>query len=418
MPRLFAILIMLIISCAAIFGQRNEIIDSDIRTVQVERNGHWNTLPYLELGSADYLHVSFDVMSHEYRRLRYRIEPMTWDWHPNERLLTSEYLLRGIGDESIDDFEESINTTILYTHYQFVFPDAQTAIGLSGNYRLVVYDDDEEEDVLIVPFYVVEDGSRISAKVSTNTDIDFNSTHQQLTYIVQPLPALGVHYPESEIRTVAMQNRRLSSAVFNPKPDYVTPTGLQWEHNRDLIFSAGNEYRKFEMTTLKYGGIGMDNIRWHDPYYHATLLIDEPSRNYVYDEEQDGAFFVNDIDHSDPNVETDYVFVHFALQVKPDLKGNIYLNGEFTGDRFIDDYKMEYNPESGLYESTQLLKMGYYNYQYLYLPNGVHQPSTAEIQGNFYQTENRYTVLAYYSQRGSRYDRLIGISDFQFSHTR
>lgn len=418
MPRLFAILMLSIISCAAIFGQRNEIMDSDIRTLQVERNGRWNALPYLELGSADRLRVSFDVMSHEYRRLRYRIEPMTWDWRPNTRLLTSEYLLRGIGDEPIDDFEESINTTVLYTHYQFVFPDAQTAIGLSGNYRLVVYDDDEETDVLVVPFYVVENGSLISAKVSTDTDIDFNATHQQLIYTVQPLPTLDVHYPDSEIRTVAMQNRRLSAAVFNPKPDYITPTGLQWEHNRDLIFPAANEFRKFEMTTLKHGGIGMDNIRWHDPYYHATLLIDEPSRNYVYDEDQNGAFYINDIDHADPNVEGDYVFVHFSLEAKPELAGNIYINGEFTGDCFTDEYKMEYNPDSGLYENTQLLKMGYYNYQYLYQPKGIDHLSTAEIQGNFFQTENRYTVLAYYCQRGSRYDRLIGISDFQFSLTR
>lgn len=418
MLRLSVILLSSIISCVFAFGQRNEIMDDNVRTLQVERNGHWNTLPYLELGSCDRLHISFDVMGHEYRRLRYRIEPMTWDWKLNARLLTSEFLLRGIGDESIDDFEESINTTVLYTHYQFDFPNSETAIGLSGNYRLVVYDDDEEEDVLIVPFYVLEDGARISAKVLTNTEIDFNAKHQQLTYTVQPLPALGVFYPESEIRTVAMQNRRLSSAVLNPKPDYVTPTGLQWEYNRELIFPAGNEFRKFEMTTLKHGGIGMDNIRWHDPYYHATLLIDEPCRNYVYDEEQDGAFYINDIDHTDPNVEADYVFVHFSLEAKPDLKGNIYLNGEFTADCFTPEYRMEYNPDSGLYESTQLLKLGYYNYQYLYLPTTGGSPSTAEVQGNFYQTENRYTILAYYSQRGSRYDRLIAINDFQFSLTR
>ena len=411
-------IVLLLLSFITASSQRNEILDADIRTLQVQRNGQWNSFPFIELGTPDRLDISFDVMGHEYRRLRYRIEPMTWDWQPNERLLTSEFLQQGIGDEPIEDFQESINTTVLYTHYSFSFPNPQTEVALSGNFRLVVYDDDEEQDVIIIPFYVLEDGARLSAQISTNTDIDFNSSHQQLTYTLQPLPTLPIHYPESEVHTVVMQNKRPSSAVYNPKPDYITPTGLQWVHSRDLIFPAGNEFRKFEMTTLKHGGIGMDYIRWFDPYYHASLLIDEPSRNYVYDEEKNGSFYINDIDHSDPDVEADYVFVHFALQAPPDLKGNIYVNGEFTEDHFGPEYRMEYNPESKLYENTQLLKLGYYNYQYLYKPKAGAKPSTAEVQGNFFQTENRYTILAYYSQRGSRYDRLIALSDFQFALTK
>jgi hypothetical protein len=418
MMRPIATIVLSLLCCITVCSQRNEVLDTDIRTLQVERNGQWNSLPYIELGTADCLTISFDLMSHEYRRLRYRIEPMTWDWQPNERLLTSEFLQLGIGDEPIEDFQESINTTVLYTHYTFTFPDQQTAVALSGNYRLVVYDDDREQDEIIIPFYVLEDGARLSARMSTNTDIDFNAHHQQLTYTLQPLPTLPIHYPESEVHTVVMQNKRPSSAVYNPKPDYITPTGLQWEHSSDLIFPAGNEYRKFEMTTLKHGGIGMDNIRWFDPYYHATLLIDEPCRNYVYDEEQDGAYYINDIDHSDPDTEADYVFVHFALQAPPDLKGDIYLNGEFTEDHFGPEYRMVYNPESKLYENTQLLKLGYYNYQYLYQPKAGDRLSTAEVQGNFFQTENRYTIFAYYSQRGSRYDRLIALADFQFAVTK
>lgn len=374
-------------------------------------------MPLLELSAHDHLNISFDLMGHEYRRLRYRVEPMTWDWKPNDRLLTSEFLRRGIGDEPIDDFEESINTTVLYTHYRFRFPNEQTALALSGNYRLVVYDDDEEEDVIIIPFYVLEDGSRVLAQVSTDTDIDFNAAHQQLTMNVQPLPSINILYPESEVHTIVMQNSRASSAVYDATPDYITPSGLQWEHSSDLIFQAGNEYRKFELTTLKHGGLGVDYVHWYDPYYHAAIFTDGVRRNYVYDEDQNGAYYINDIDHADPSVEADYLFVHFALQAPDDLRGDIYLNGEFTYDSFAPEYKMQYNPDSGLYENTQLLKMGYYNYQYIFLPYSGAASSTAEIQGNFFQTENRYTVLVYYSQRGSRYDRLIGLTDFQFLRT-
>lgn len=401
-----------------VFPQKREILNSNIKTLCVERNGKWNTLPYIELNSLDRLYISFDDLTHEYHRYRYRIEPMTWDWKPNERLLSSEFLQRGIGDESIDDYEESVNTTVLYTHYSFVFPNNDTRLAVSGNYRLVVYDDDEEQDVIIIPFYVTENNATISVAVTTNTDIDFNASHQQLAMTLTPQASLSVHYPETELHTVVMQNMRQSTAVYNAKPDYITPSGLKWEHCKELIFPAGNEYRKFEMTTLKHGGIGMDNIQWFDPYYHATLFTDKVRKNYIYDEEQDGAFYINDVDNDDPAIEGDYVFVHFSLDADPDLKGKIYLDGQFTNDRLDEAYQMTYNPQSHCYENIQLLKMGYYNYQYLYLPNGVAIPATAQIEGDYYQTENRYTILAYYCERGSRYDRLIGIRDFQFSPSR
>lgn len=395
-------------------AQRREILNSNIKTLCVERNGKWNSVPYIELNSPDKLYISFDDLTHEYRRYRYRIEPMTWDWKPNERLLTSEFLQRGIGDDPINDYQESVNTTVLYTHYSFIFPNSETRLALSGNYRLVVYDDDEQQDVIIIPFYVVENKANISASVSTNTDIDFNASHQQLTMALNPLPSLPVHYPETELRTVVFQNMRQSGAVYNPKPDYITPTGLRWEHCKELIFPAGNEYRKFEMTTLKHGGLGMDRIEWFDPYYHATLFPDKVEKNYIYDEEQNGSFYINDVDDDDPQTEGDYVWVHFSLDAEPDLKGKIYLNGEFTYDQLTPEYLMNYDSQSHSYQSTQLLKLGYYNYQYLYLADGSTKPSTAEIQGDFYQTENRYTIFAYFCERGSRYDRLIGVRDFQF----
>lgn len=432
--------------CLGANAQRRQILNSNIKTLTVERNGKWNTLPYIQLNSPDKLYISFDDLTHEYHRYRYRIEPMTWDWKPNERLLTSEFLKRGIGDNPIDDYSESVNTTVLYTHYSFIFPNSDTQLAVSGNYQIVVYDDDEGEDVIKIPIYVGENNATIAATITTNTDIDFNASHQQMVMTLTPGASLSVHYPETELHTVVMQNMRQSSAVYNPKPDYVTPTGLKWEHCRELIFPAGNEYRKFEMTTLKHGGIGMDRIEWFDPYYHATLFTDKVRKNYIYDEEQDGAFYVNDIDDDDPATEGDYVFVHFSLDAEPDLKGRIYLNGEFTNDYFNDAYQMNYNAQSHCYESIQLLKLGYYNYQYLYVPNGAMnsasassgsnsdpsndysgssngysgsvRPSTAKIEGDFYQTENRYTVFAYYCERGSRYDRLIGVSDFQFALSR
>lgn len=397
-------------------AQRNELLCSSLKTLTVSRNGKWNLIPYIGLGTRDHLEISFDDLTHEYRRYRYRIEPMTWDWKPNTRLLASEFLANGLDEESIDTYEESINTNVLYTHYSFSFPKENTIFKLSGNYRIVIFDDDNDEDVAIVPVYVVEQKAMVSAMVSADTDIDFYLKHQQVTFKLQPDPTLNVHYPETEIHTVVMQNLSPFTMVSNPKPDYVAPTGMQWQHNRDLIFPAGNEFHKFEMTTIKYGGLGMESVQWHDPYYHATLITCNTRENYVYDEDANGAFLVKSIDSSDEELESEYLLVHFFLKAKSDLQGMIYVDGDFTNHNLSSDYLMNYNPTSQLYEATVLMKQGCYNYQYVFVPDkGIDRNSLNAIQGDFYQTENRYSIFAYYSQRGARADRLIAIQDFNFS---
>ena len=70
---------------------------------------------------------------------------------------------------------------------------------------------------------------------------------------------------------------------------------------------------------------------------------------------------------------------------------------------------MKYNAETHAYECTQLLKQGAYNYQYLYVAPGTTAGSTAQAEGNFYETENEYLILVYHRAFGERYDRLIGM---------
>ena len=69
---------------------------------------------------------------------------------------------------------------------------------------------------------------------------------------------------------------------------------------------------------------------------------------------------------------------------------------------------MVYNPATGLYERSMLLKQGAYNYQYLIVPPGAKRGYTNRIEGDKYQTVNEYTARVYHRRKGERYDRLIG----------
>ena len=72
--------------------------------------------------------------------------------------------------------------------------------------------------------------------------------------------------------------------------------------------------------------------------------------------------------------------------------------------------QMTYDENAQAYIADLLLKQGYYNYSYAVV-NGDNEVSYEETEGNWYETENDYTILVYYRQLGARYDRLIGVTN-------
>ena len=119
-------------------------------------------------------------------------------------------------------------------------------------------------------------------------------------------------------------------------------------------------------------------------------------------------------DHPLLSAPCDYVFTHFTLKSPQLPGGEVYLNGEWTYNRFIPEYRMTYNRETQAYEATALLKQGYYNYNYLFVPDGETQGNSGRTDGNFYETENEYIILVYDRPNGGRYDKLVGYRRMNF----
>ena len=47
---------------------------------------------------------------------------------------------------------------------------------------------------------------------------------------------------------------------------------ISYTYNRNLIFPAGNEYRRMEFLSNKYNGMHVENISFHNPYYNVEHL--------------------------------------------------------------------------------------------------------------------------------------------------
>lgn len=408
--------VTLLLFSVPVFAQRPEIIDNRLHTLQVIVNQDPLLPPIIALNSDQYVDISFDEFTHEYHRYIYKVEHCDAQWQPSSEIFESDFL-EGFNGQPIEDYEKSFNTTVLYTHYNLRIPNEYISLKLSGNYKVTIYNDEDNEPrpVAVACFCITEPGTSISATVSSNTDIDFNNSHQQVSFEIN-YGAMRVIDPIRELKTVVIQNRRTDNMVFNPRPNIQTRNQLQYTHNRDLVFPAGNEYHKFEVLDVHQPSLNVDRIEWHDPHYHAILFQNTTARSYVYDEDQNGAFIIRNADDYDVETTCEYLFVHFALRCPQIPGGEVYVNGQWTYNRFTPTNKLTYNQQSGAYEGSMLLKQGYYSYNYLFVPNGAGTGTTTKTDGNFYETENEYIILVYHRPTGGRYDRLVGYRRINFKN--
>jgi hypothetical protein len=389
-----------------ICAQRNEILDKNIASLQVVANNDWLSLPIITLNSNDFVNISFDDLTHEYHRYCYKIEHCEADWQTSSALFESDYIDGFASGNTIDDVQESTNTVQLYTHYNISFPNNKCRPKISGNYRVTIYNENDEKHVVCRAYFmIVEPSMAVHLNVTTNTDIDINGKHQQVEMAVDYGNNI-VSNPQTQIKTVVMQNGRWDNAVINARPQYIKANGLQWIHCKDYIFDGGNEYRKFETLDVTHTTMGLESINWDGHNYHAWIWTDEPRPSYIYDKDANGAFLIRNSDNIDNDVNSDYIITHFRLK-SPQTADPIYINGFFTNDRFLPQYEMKWNEKNKQYEGELLLKQGYYSYQYLMMkPEGKLKPVPSE--GNFYQTENTYQALIYFKANGDRTDRLVG----------
>ena len=388
-------------------AQQHEILSNRIATLQVVAGNDWLSPPVIPLRGNVPIYIGFDDMSHTYHRYAYKIEHCEADWSISKELFESDYIEGFASGNLIEDIQESLNTNVLYTHYSIRIPNQYCRLKMSGNYRLTVYDDNGDgEAVLTACFMVVEPQIGVALDVTTNTDIDINNAHQQVAMEIN-YSGLRVSYPEQQIKTVVMQNGRWDNARINSQPQYIMPDGLRWDHNRNLIFEAGNEYRKFEVLDVDHPTMGVDRIEWDGNDYQVYLFPDTPRPNYLYDEDANGAFYIRNSDNIENDRLTDYVLVNFYIPNVPQMDGEVYINGVWTNDRFLPRYRMLYDEEKHCYHATVQLKQGYYSYQYLLVrSNG--EITIMPTEGSYYQTENAYQALVYYKELGGRTDRLVG----------
>ena len=406
------ILIICILTALNINAIRNCILSPKIKTAQAVVNQDWLSPPVMVLGSDDKLKISFDELSHDYHRFIYNIVHCEADWTPSEELFESDFL-EGFNNNPIENYQNSINTNTLYTHYQVEIPNDRCQIKMSGNYILNVIDEDNDKKVLEIRFMVVEPLMKLGLEVTTNTDIDVNNGHQQISMELN-YAGINITNHEEQIYTVVTQNSRDDNQKINIKPNMNTGRGLKWIHNRNLIFKAGNEYHKYEVLALSHPTMGIDKISWDGNNYQVFPFICEPRINYLYDQDANGAFYIRNSDNFENDITSDYVVVNYTLKSPKMPGGDIYIDGNWTESADKANYLMLYDDNDKAYKATIVQKQGYYSYQFLQA-TGDGKYDIPETEGSYYQTENRYQAYVYYRAPGARTWRLVAYRQVLFN---
>jgi hypothetical protein len=380
-----------------------------IKSVQLHRAGWDMTYPIIELNSADQLELRFDDLTDEVKNYSYTIEHCNADWMPSH-LSVDEYI-DGFNNQPVQDYSLSFNTHVHYVHYKVVLPNDDMGIRISGNYILKIFEDfDENNLVLVQRFSVAEPLVSIHGNAGRPVSDPYRDDGHQVSFKVL-LGSVNINDPYSEIKIAIQQNNRWNMSIRNLKPLFISDNMLDYNHQTENIFKGGNEYRYFDIKSMRYQAEMVRNIEYQPPHYHVYLTPDKPRYNgsYFFREDLNGRYYVEVQEGVRRNTEADYVYVHFSLSLPvPVINGKLYVCGAMSNWQCDESNQMTYNFETKSYELDLLLKQGYYNYEYVFVRESSQFPDATFIEGSYYEAENDYVIYVYLTTNTSRYDRLIG----------
>ncbi|WP_298265394.1 DUF5103 domain-containing protein [uncultured Lutibacter sp.] len=387
------------------FSQDEIIEPNHIKTIILKPVGVNAFAPIIRLDEK--IKLSFDDLNADEHDYSYKIEHCNEFWESSN--LTAFEFINGYAEYRIRDYENSFNTLQPYTNYSVIFPNEHTSFKISGNYIISILDEDNKV-VFNRKFVVYEPKVTVAVAVYRSRDISTIQSKQSVEFIINN-PNFRINNPSAEVVPVIIQNNNWQTAIAGLKPQFYRGTQLLYKYNKETSFFGGNEFLYFDSKAIRSTTLNISNVEQGEELYHTYLYTNDERIDLPYTLFPDinGNFIIRTLNGENPQTDADYSWVHFSLKSLENLEGKeIYIQGNYNNWKLLEENKLQYNMNSGLYEATLLLKQGFYNYQYVTKSNDG-SISNHDIDGSFYQTENDYTVLVYYKKFGSRYTRVIGV---------
>ena len=384
----------------------NEIVPPyNIKTVTFVQNNQ-NVVPIFQLGDA--FQLQFDDLYGNDASYFYEIVHCDYNWNPSD--IQKRDYLQGFDNQRIQESSSSFNCLQIYTHYRLPFPNSTTQLKISGNYILKILNEDKEV-VFSRKFIVYENLVTVPIQIKRARTVTNLDTKHNLEFTIKS-NVINFQNPLKNIKTVLLQNGKFNNAISNIKPQFTIGNDLVYKYDTPTQFWAGNEFLYFDNKEIRVASNTISRVDSQKDIYSSYLFTNEAraNSNYYNSEDINGNFVIRRLFAENSDVEADYAWVYFSLSAPlfRSSDGAIYVTGMFNNYTLTAENKMEYNPEKAIYEKAILIKQGFTNFEYLAVkPNGSIDSENA-IDGNYFQTENEYTVLVYYKEDTDRFTRIIG----------
>ncbi|WP_026730619.1 DUF5103 domain-containing protein [Flavobacterium denitrificans] len=408
MPKLLSIsfFLFLIFTSAKAQEIQNEIDPPyNIKTASFVQNDT-NVVPIFELGSV--FSFQFDDLFGNEANYYFELVHCDYNWIPSD-IPKTEYI-RGFDNQRITDFTNSFNTLQGYTHYRLTFPNQfTTQLRISGNYILKILNEDKEI-VLARKFVLYENHSTVACLVKRTRNLSNIDYKQNLEFTILSND-ITFQTPLQSVKVLLLQNGDFKTSIKNVPPQYTIGNQLVYKYDKETQFWGGNEFLYFENKDIRAASNNVARMGSNNDVYSSYLYTNAARGNQIYTlyEDVNGNFVVKNINGFKQEIEADYAWVYFTLSAPAfQLNKDIYIVGMFNNFSLSPEYKMDYNPDKAIFEKAVMIKQGFTNYQYRTVDKkGVIDYENA-VDGNFYQTENEYTILVYYKESSDRYQRVIG----------
>lgn len=387
--------------------------NENIKSIKLFQQNNQQSLPIINLNSSDLLELHFDDIDGHIKNYFYTFQLCNADW--SEANMNPFDYIKGFTQNRIIQARPSSNTLTKYVHYQVTLPEKNCLPTKSGNYLLKVFLNGDMEDVMFTKMmYVLNSQAAIGMQILQPFDNNIYRTHQKIQLVVNT-NQLNLYNPQQQLKVTLIQNQRWDNAVYNLQPSFIRENVFEYNAEQDCVFEAGKEYRWLDLRSFRFES---DRIARKDETNNPIEVYLKPDatrvdQRYLYFRDLNGWYDITTTDLVNNWWQTGYANVHFIYtpkNSKPFIGEDIYIIGELTNNVLDENNKMIFNEAKGIYEKTLLLKQGYYSYNYVTKSNKQKNAKANfdVTEGNYWETENLYSVFVYYKSFSGRHDELVG----------
>ena len=371
------------------------------------------------------LYLSFDDLDSDRYDYNYMIVHCDKDWNPSE-IDPQEYVVGFNYDEIQEQGTFSKFTKVDYVHYNLSLPTRQVRWTISGNYVLVIYDQ-EDNPVLSRRFVIYETLGKLRTERLKSTHPGGHNTHHRIGLKYWDLPTSFTDKMYlAGITVKVMQNKNWSTLSEGIAPTLYQNKEFLFNQSKYPSFESYRDFRQCGIRSLEFNSSNLIEIREVQDSIFALLPLSKPFQretySYVFD--RNGRFIINSRDGNTLNTpeqnaiteldynETDriyseYAWVVFSIESVQLPEAPVYVIGGFSDYKLYPEYQLHYDEKRNAYIGTALMKQGRYDYHIVQIIDG--KISYQHTEKYDHEATQDYRTFVYYREFGGIYDRVLNV---------